>query len=1084
MSNTAIDLTLGLNLQIGSVPVSLSAEVESKSSGSVYTFSGSVQDATIDIGKFMSYIGQQFGVDVQFPPELNLEAIIDYVAGQITYTKPVTGATTTEMGMAAKFELIYQNGDSTEKFGFSFYADTILTSGSTNSNYVVGASIDSNLAFKDLPLVGSIPVFNEYTLQHLGFSYTNADPAQNNGKPVSFNIPQVSKSSNPLKPAGSPPSRESNTYAIDTKGDQTTFNLNKKGFAFTAGLLREGSNTAVSNFSLPMALPAAPVSTAPATYYQGSGSGSVKASPPASPINWININKTFGPVDLQKIGLNYKSGEATFGLSAGFSMGGFSLDLQGLSITFPLPLPGMPAGDTVSFDLGGLAMDFQRGNLRLGGAFLKVKQNDITNYFGEVVVQVASYGFKAIGGYAPAQNNNPASFFIYANLQVPLGGPPFLYVSGLAFGFGVNYALNLPTIATLPGYLLLPGKAPAQPSNAGAAFSSVLTQLASGTNPVVTNQPGQYWVAAGIQFTSFNMVSAFALVTVSFGVSTQIGLLGSCSITLPKGASSPLAYIEIDIVASFTPDSGALAVAGVITPASYLYGDFVKISGGFAFNIWFSGAHKGDFVVTLGGYNSAYSKPAWYPAVPRMQMGFALGPFQVSGSSYLALTPAMFMAGMQFSATFSLGSIKAWFNCGMDFLIAWAPFVYRADAYVNVGCSVDLGLFTIRVSVGANLQVWGPSFGGRAEVDLDIVSFTISFGSSAPNPAPVSWQNVADNFLPGSGTTSSNSAKSVSARSMNMLSMQKSASMAKTAKLSTASANASTDTNASASVAVGLLQQDIVDAEGRTWDWIVDPNQFQLMTASTIPSNVARWSTGSSTTTTIPNVLPIASTTALPHLVAASESYSSTQIWNPTISVKPMKLSGVQTIHTITLTKADNNGNFNDYINEVQIQPVLGNSNTALWGDPNASKDANAAALLPNTLMGFNITALPRNPLTVNNVPLIQLIFTAGNQTTFSYTSQQSDQNYTVTSTITSPAEELQINVTGASTQALTNQNYVLSSLTNNWVSSQRNTVLDDLTANGFGTYTPAQLNLTAMATTEALTDWPLVGVLGEAIAA
>ena len=486
MSNTAIDLTLGLNLQIGSVPVSLSAEVESKSSGSVYTFSGSVQDATIDIGKFMSYIGQQFGVDVQFPPELNLEAIIDYVAGQITYTKPVTGATTTEMGMAAKFELVYQNGSSTETFGFSFYADTILTSGSATSNYVVGASIDSNLAFKDLPLVGSIPVFNEYTLQHLGFSYTNADPAQNNGKPVSFNIPQVSQSSNPLKPAGSPPSRESNTYAIDTKGDQTTFSLNKKGFAFTAGLLREGSNTAVSNFSLPMALPAAPVSTAPATYYQGSGSGSVKASPPASPINWININKTFGPVDLQKIGLNYKSGEATFGLSAGFSMGGFSLDLQGLSITFPLPLPGMPAGNTVSFDLDGLAMDFQRGNLRLGGAFLKVKQNDITNYFGEVVVQVASYGFKAIGGYAPAQNNNPASFFIYANLQVPLGGPPFLYVSGLAFGFGVNYALNLPTIATLPGYLLLPGKAPAQPSNAGAAFSSVLTQLASGTNPVVT----------------------------------------------------------------------------------------------------------------------------------------------------------------------------------------------------------------------------------------------------------------------------------------------------------------------------------------------------------------------------------------------------------------------------------------------------------------------------------------------------------------------------------------------------------------------------------------------------------------------
>lgn len=1081
-ASTAIDIKLGLNMQIGSVPLSLVADVESNASGSVYTFSGCVQNAVIDIGTFISYVGQQFGIEVELPPELHLTAQIDYVAGQITYTKPTTGSTRTEMGAAAKFELIYSNGGKTETFGFDFYVDTILSGGGANSAYVFGAALDFDLEFKDLPLVGDVPVFKDYALKHLGFSYTNADPAQNNGKPVNFTLPKVSESANPLKTADAPKTKESTSYAIDSSGGKTTFNLAKKGFAFTAGLIKAGSASAESNFSLPMALPATPPPTTPATYYQADGA--VKTSPPASAINWIKINKTFGPVDLQKIGLNYQNGEATFGLSAGFAMGGFSLAMQGLSITFPLPLPGMPAGNSVSFDLDGLAMDFQKDGLLIGGAFLKANLNGITNYFGEVAIQVSSFGFKAIGGYAPAQKGNPAAFFIYANLEIPLGGPPFLYVTGLAFGFGVNYSLNLPTIDNLAGYILLPGNSPQQPAKASDAFDGVLSQLAGGKNPVVTNQPGEYWVAAGVQFTSFNMVSAFALLTVSFGVDVQVGLLGSCAITLPKGAPDPLAYIEIDIVASFTPSSGLLMVAGVITPASYLWGGFVKMSGGFALNIWFSGEHSGDFVVSIGGYNDDYMRPTWYPAVPRLKLAYALGPFRAAGSAYLALTPAMFMAGMQFKATFSTGPVKAWFSCGVDFLISWTPFFYRADAFVNVGCSVSLGLFTIRVSVGADLKIWGPAFGGKADVDLDIVSFTIKFGSSAPNPAPISWQNIQDNFLPGA---TSAKPPPVMARSMNMLSMQQAAAT----KLAANTPNTTNSSVASASVAMGLLQQNVVDANARQWDWIVDPNNFQIVTATTIPANTANWCIGSAKTAAIPNVLadydlPNVNAAVIPYLTLtdATTHFSTTQVWNPAVSVKPMKLANVQSIHSIALIKENNDGLFIDYVSALEIQPVLGNSNTALWGAPDAGKDVNTPTLLVNTLLGFNLLALPRNPDTVSNVPLIQLLFTMGNQTTFAYTAEQSDSRYQVTSSIAPPGYDLRIAVTGAGTESFDNQNYILGALANPWISAQRDTILNDLTANGFQTLTPSQLDLSAMASTEALSDWPKVGLLGALIAA
>lgn len=1073
-------------MQIGSVPLSLAAEMASDADGSVYTFSGCVQDAVIDIASFMRYIGQQFGVNVDLPPELNLQAAIDYVAGNIRYVKPKEGGTTTELGVVAKFNLNYSNGGAAKTFGFTFYADTILSDDKQDSAYVIGASIDTDLAFRDLPLIGSIPVLDEYVLKHVGFTYTNADPAKNNEEAVKFNLPKVKTSANPLKTAGSPATRDSLSHAIDTKGDQTSFSLKKKGFAFTAGLLRQGSNKAESNFSLPMALPETAPPETPANYYQGDGK--VNSSPPGSSINWINVNKTFGPVDLQKIGLNYKSGEATFGLCAALATGGFSLALQGLSITFPLPLPGMPAGDSVSYNLDGLAIDFQKGGLKLGGAFLKSDINGVTNYFGEVAVQVSKFGFTAIGGYAPAQNSNPASFFIYANLQVPLGGPPFLYVTGLAFGFGLNYALNLPAIADLPDYLLLPANAPAQPDKAGDAFNGVLTQLAGGKNPAVSNQPGQYWVAAGIQFTSFNMISAFALVTVSFGVEMQVGLLGSAAITLPKGADSPLAYIEVDLMASFTPSSGALQIAGIITPASYLWGDFVKITGGYVLGLWYSGEHSGDFVFSIGGYNKSFDKPSWYVAVPRLEIGFVMEGFRASGKAYLALTPAMFMAGMQFKATFSSGPFEAWFSVGIDFLISWAPFLYRADAYVNVGCSVDLGLFTLSVSVGADLQVWGPSFGGKAEIDLCITSFTIRFGSTKPTPLPVSWKEIERNFLPGASAAGAVS----SARSKKMLQMQSKASAN-----SLAANDAAKDSFISASVATGLLQENVVDALGRNWNWIVDPNDFRIATATTIPVNKPLWTAAAdapdkgSRDYDIPNVLASYALSPpvirhIPYLALndASVHFSATEVWNPHISVQSMKLKDVQSIYTVSLLKADNIGHFTEYVSVLSIAPVLGNSNTALWGTPVETLAVNTPSLLLNTLLGFDISALSRNPDKVNNVPLIQLIFTMGNATSFTYTAQQSDTSYRVSTQILSPQYDLTINIGGAATQSFTNKNYILSTLIAPWVSARRTAVLNDLRACGFDTYTPQEVNLAAMGSTESLTDWPLVGILGELLAA
>jgi hypothetical protein len=1050
---TTIDLKIGLNLTIGSVPIALDAHVEEDSTQTVYTFNGCVQDAKISFAEFFSYVGLQFGVAVVLPPELSLSAQIDYIAGQIIQSKAQT-----EMGIAGQFTL------TSAGVVLQFYADSITPNPApkTGNPYVIGAAIQTDLRLANLPLVGSIPGVKDYGLSSIGFSYTNTDPSAD--EPVEFTIPQVTSSPDPLYTRKDPQAKNATTYSISSDGNNKTFQLHKKGFSLTAGLVNHKDGTQ-NSFALPLNLPALP---GPALHAAAVGDtpplptptpySTQPTSQPSSPVHWIKINKTFGPVTIHQIGLNYSQGEATFGLNAGFTVGGFSMDMEGLTITFPMPLPGSPAGNRVSFDLAGLALDIQRGNMNIGGAFMKVASDGVTQYLGAAVVQVGNYGFKAMGGYSPS---DPASFFLYVNLEAPIGGPPFLFITGLAGGFGIHRSLILPTIDELPGYLLLPGNAPAQGDSPSSTMQNVLPEM----QKVFLNTPGQYWVAAGIQFTSFEMIHAFALVTVAFGVDLQIALLGTCSMTLPTGDPNPIAYIEIDLLASFNSSSGLLAVQGKLSPASYLYGGFCKLTGGFAFFIWFSGPHQGDFVVTAGGYHPAFippRRPAYYPDVPRLGMSFGLGPFQVVGQSYYALTPGMMMAGVRMSATWNTGPVSAWLDAGMDFLLSWAPFHYEADAYICVGCSVDLGLFTISAHVGADLSIWGPPFGGSAEVDLDVTSFTISFGASPQPPAPVGWSTFKTNFLPKDGTATSARKRLLGA-------------------LAAPQAAAAPSNIIKASVAKGLQQ---VDYSG--FNWIINPDDFTIVTNSTVPANNAEWVLSDQPTGK--QIQPLSNVrsdysehpTGAPGLYLPDDAstFSSTQVWNPTLNIVAMEQNGVQSFHTVQLRMQDSADHYSVPVTWVSIQPMLLNSSAALWAT--APSSPGDARLLLSTLTGIQITPIPRHADQVSDVPLLQLLFAQGYSTTFVYQEKSVDTRYTVRSTVDG-SENLVISVTGTPQPVtLTNQGYVLSALADPWVSSQRDAILSDLSNNGFSTFTPGQVNVAVLASKTALVDWPIVKLLGD----
>lgn len=490
---------------------------------------------------------------------------------------------------------------------------------------------------------------------------------------------------------------------------------------------------------------------------------------------WVPIQRAFGPLHVNMIGLELENSAGVTRAGVGFDgsvqLAGLEVDVQKLMVSLNLQAPADYS--QYELDLAGLDISFNNGSVSITGAFFE-QQNPL-QYTGAALLKFGNYSFNAMGSYAvvptnaslpacQADPNGPncpqsASLFVFVNLNAVLGGPPAFVVVGLAAGFGYNRDIVIPPIssiasfpfvqgATTPGYF-----SPQQQSDP----SQALTKISSVVPPMI----GAYWVAAGVKFTSFQLLTSFALLFVKFGQSFEIDLVGVSSGSLPPGASETIAYIELGLLVSIKPADGLISVQAQLTPNSYLLAPSCRLTGGFALMIWFSG----DFVVSLGGYNPAYLVPSNYPTVPRLgfvwQVDVSVGSLSIGGGAYFALTPTAVMAGGYLKVAYSLGPISAWLNAGADFLIQWNPFYYNISIQISIGVSFHctiLGVsITISASLGAALYLYGPSTAGYAEIDWYVISFRIPIGSQTNNSNTNylgTWEDFANAFLPPQSKTS------------------------------------------------------------------------------------------------------------------------------------------------------------------------------------------------------------------------------------------------------------------------------------------------------------------------------------------
>jgi hypothetical protein len=473
-----------------------------------------------------------------------------------------------------------------------------------------------------------------------------------------------------------------------------------------------------------------------------------QAIKPSDSAKWFSIDQTLGPFHLQRLGVAWKDQRLWFLLDASLDLMGLTLGLAGLGVSLPL---ADPKPERLQFDLQGLEIGFKQGPVEISGGLLRVGNA----YTGMALLKTEAFTITGIGSYTQIEGVD--SLFIYAVLDRDLGGPVFFHVTGLAAGFGYNRALTLPPIDQVQAFPLVEVAMHPKALRDLSALSAKIDRF-------LTPAQGQYWLAVGVRFSSFELIESFAMLTVAFGTETTIAILGLSKITIPKppglGAEPPptpmppIAYAELAIKVQLQPERGVLMAEARLTPNSYLFTKECHLTGGFAFYVWF-GKHEraGDFVVTLGGYHPKFVVPPHYPVVPRVGLNWQVSPnLAVQGELYFALTPTCLMAGGRLGALYRQGGLQAWFEAYVDALIVWEPLHYEMEAGIRLGASyyADFLGVTLSLEMAAIAHFWGPPFAGKVDITWAILSFTIYFSESQSpaEPEPLKWKPFQDAFLP------------------------------------------------------------------------------------------------------------------------------------------------------------------------------------------------------------------------------------------------------------------------------------------------------------------------------------------------
>ena len=627
---------------------------------------------------------------------------------------------------------------------------------------------------------------------------------------------------------------------------------------------------------------------------------------------WFPVQRAYGPLSCKRIGVGWHdAGQIlSFLFDGSVSVDVLTIDLIGLSVGIPVTRPTELSAYTLG--LNGLALEVSAGPVEISGGLVETTKGETVSYQGRALIKTETFAIDAFGAYTTVKDE--PSLFIFALANYPLGGPPCFFVMGLAAGFGYNRSLKIPSIEQVQEFPLLAAMNDlAAIGGEDASPGERLEKLGDWIPPA----PGAYWLAAGVSFTSFKIVNSNVLAVVEFGKEFAISIMGLSTVKLPHDGHT-YAYAELMIQIVVKPAEGVISAMALLSPNSFVFDPACHLTGGFAFCVWFgSNPHAGDFVLTIGGYHPSFPVPDWYPQVPRLGFNWAVSKtVTIKGEAYFALTPSCVMVGGALEVLYHSGNLKAWFTAHADVIVYWKPFYFEASIGVSIGVSYRLKIWfvhtTLKVELGASVELWGPPTGGKARISWCIISFTVSFGAAKDTGArTVNW----DGFK-------------------TMLPQRDNADAAAQRALAAGDASAEPVPNDSDLAVIqinindGLLrQEDLGHGKKR---WIIRPDEFAFSFESAIPATEI--------------------------CLEGSSGEEKSDI--PCIGIRPMGIASITSIVGVCIQKEgkDEPLPFDEWDREIHTR----NLPKAMWGQPGGSDLEAESPLVEGCPVG--VKAIRRKP--------------------------------------------------------------------------------------------------------------------------
>ncbi len=453
-----------------------------------------------------------------------------------------------------------------------------------------------------------------------------------------------------------------------------------------------------------------------------------------SAVQWKSLKKSIGCVTLLAAGYAFSEGELWVLLRTELHLGIFSITLEGLGVCIPFT----NLRDTYPM-MTGLGLGVKTDQIEISGFF--AKELNKPSYIGQITIRVRNFSVSLMGVYEQAPYT---SVFAIGVLELFTAGTGCVKITKIAAGFGYNRLLFIPQTDRLSQFALM-----------RVLHGDIPVSQAAAEMPA---SQGQKWLASGVQFESYGMVCGEAAVSVLFGNILRADITGMAVLDLRVGNSKKtgenhgsfvLAHAVLLIQASFQPEAGLIAVTAMLGGESYLLSKKCRITGGFACYIWYEKEHKGDFVVSIGGYHSNYKKPEHYPSVAPLGLKWKItDELLVQGNIYFALTPAALMAGGTMQMLFEAGCVQAWCTASVDMMLQWKPLLYDFRIDISLGVRVKLWFMRMKLEIGCGLHLWGPEFSGIARVNLWIISFDIKFVENDPgSTGKIDWSAFKEAYL-------------------------------------------------------------------------------------------------------------------------------------------------------------------------------------------------------------------------------------------------------------------------------------------------------------------------------------------------